>query len=205
MAENKKSFLIYCDLIHTMEHLTLEERGIIFTWILEYCNDKNPENPAGLLAAVVEPIKRQLKRDLEKYEERAEKSRLNGKKGGRPKNPKKPTGLNKNLSEPKKPDTVTDTVTDTDTVTEKEKIINNFKEKISFFDALTKNGKLPKDKTQRNDYINLFIEMLDDNFILEKGVQGISSYFNNWCNNEYKKKQDNKPPKKTDYRDLAFN
>ena len=184
-----------------MEHLTLEERGIIFTWILEYCNDKNPENPAGLLAAVVEPIKRQLKRDLEKYEERAEKSRLNGKKGGRPKNPKKPAGLNKNLSEPKKPDT--DTVTDT--VTEKEKIINNFKDKISFFDALTKNGKLPKDKTHRNDYINLFIEMLDDNFILEKGVQGISSYFNNWCNNEYKKKQDNKPPKKTDYRDLAFN
>ena len=68
MAENKKSFLLYCDLIHTIKHLSDEEAGEVFKWILQYVNDKQPEPIKGLLAAVCEPIKQQLKRDLIKYE-----------------------------------------------------------------------------------------------------------------------------------------
>lgn len=111
MAENKKAFVLYCDLIDSIKHMGNEEKAIVFTWILEYVNDLNPKIPSGLLGAVIEPIRNQLKRDLKKYESRAERSRLNGSKGGRPKNPKKPSGLK---VEPKKPDTVTvtDTVTD---------------------------------------------------------------------------------------------
>ena len=111
MAENKKGFVLYADLIHTMQYLTDEQRGLIFLWVLEYVNDMNPEPLSGLLQAVVEPIKQQLKRDLKKYEKRAERSKENGKLGGRPKKPKKPTGLINNLDEPRKPDTVKDTVT----------------------------------------------------------------------------------------------
>ena len=48
------------------------------------------------------PIKQSLKRDLVKYEERAERARLNGAKGGRPKTQKTQSVI----SEPKKPDSV---------------------------------------------------------------------------------------------------
>lgn len=124
MAKDKKAFILYCDIIETFKLLSLEDRGKIITWILEYVNDNNPKPLPGLLSAVVEPIKQQLKRDLKKYEARAERSRQNGKKGGRPKNPKEPDGFSGNLDEPKKPDTVT--VTDTDTVSSKEDLVKGF-------------------------------------------------------------------------------
>ena len=69
MAENKKSVLIYCDLIHTVEHLPDELAGKLFKHILEYVNDRDPQTDDVLLKIAFEPIKQQLKRDL--------KSRLN--------------------------------------------------------------------------------------------------------------------------------
>jgi hypothetical protein len=68
MAENKKSFVLYTDLLHTFKYLNLEQRGLVITWVLEYVNDMNPEPLEGLLQAVAEPIRLQLKRDLNKYE-----------------------------------------------------------------------------------------------------------------------------------------
>ena len=59
MAENKKGFVLYCDLIHTIEHLTEQERGKLLTIILEYVNDNNPTIEDRLLKAVFEPIKQQ--------------------------------------------------------------------------------------------------------------------------------------------------
>jgi hypothetical protein len=56
------------------------------------------------------PIKQSLKRDLVKYEERAERARLNGAKGGRPKTQKTQSVI----SEPKKPDSVNVSVNDND-------------------------------------------------------------------------------------------
>ena len=43
MAENKKSFILYCDLIHTIEKMPNEKAGELFKHILMYVNDKNPE------------------------------------------------------------------------------------------------------------------------------------------------------------------
>ena len=113
MATNKKSFVLYSDLIHTVQYLSLEERGLVFTWVLDYVNDKNPEPLEGLLQAVVEPIKQQLKRDLKKYEQRAERARENGKNGGRPKNPEEPKKTQSVNLKPKKHDNVNVTVNDT--------------------------------------------------------------------------------------------
>lgn len=123
MAEGKKGFILYADIIHTVKKLPIEKRGELFTIILEYVNDQNPEVQDLLVDLVWEPIKNQLKRDLKKYESRAKRSRENGKLGGRPitqPNPKEPSGLNGNPEEPKKPDTVNviDTVIDNDTVTD---------------------------------------------------------------------------------------
>jgi len=85
MATDKKSFILYCDIKHTLEHLNMEQRGEVFTWIVDYVNDDGPEPLNGLLAAVVEPIKQQLKRDLRKYEEIKTKRSESGRKGGQAK------------------------------------------------------------------------------------------------------------------------
>ena len=81
MADNKKSFILYCDLIHTIEKLPDEKAGQLFKHILKYVNDKNPiiENDL-ILELVFEPIKLQLKRDLVKFEEVRVKRSEAGKK-----------------------------------------------------------------------------------------------------------------------------
>lgn len=71
MAENKKSFLIYCDLIHTLEKLPDDKAGQLFKHILRYTNDLNPVCDDMLLDIVFEPIKQQLKRDLEAWTEKS--------------------------------------------------------------------------------------------------------------------------------------
>jgi hypothetical protein len=118
MAENKKSFLLYCDLIHVVKKLSDEQAGKLLKHILSYVNDENPEMSDILLDLVFEPIKQNLKRDLQKWENICERNRVNGEKGGRPKKePKKPSGLNgnpKNPSEPKKADNDNDIDNDID-------------------------------------------------------------------------------------------
>lgn len=87
MAKDKRSFVLYCDLIHTVKKLPKETRGALFLHILEYVNDMNPviENDV-LLEIAFEPIKQQLKRDLKDWEGekmlRSESGRLGGIKSG---------------------------------------------------------------------------------------------------------------------------
>jgi len=69
MAENKKSFVLYADLLHTIDHLTNEEKGLLFTHLLEYVNDLDPTLEDRLILTAWKPIERQLKRDLIKFDE----------------------------------------------------------------------------------------------------------------------------------------
>lgn len=68
MAENKKSFVLYTDLIHTVKKLEPETAGKLFLTILEYVNDLNPQIDNEVLDIAFEPIKQQLKRDLKKWD-----------------------------------------------------------------------------------------------------------------------------------------
>ena len=68
MATDKKSFLIYCDIIHTVEQLTDEQAGNLFKHLLRYVNDLNPQSDSVITKIAFEPIKQALKRDLDKYE-----------------------------------------------------------------------------------------------------------------------------------------
>lgn len=114
MAENKNSFILYKDLLHTLEKMPREKAGDLFVHILQYVNDMNPTTNDLIIELTFEPIKQQLKRDLRKWDKYIEKQSINGSKGGRPKNPhkpKKPTGLNENPHKPKKAGTVTVTGT----------------------------------------------------------------------------------------------
>lgn len=86
MAENKKSFILYCDLIHQVEGLTDDEAGRLIKHLLRYVNDKNPCAEDRLTSIIFEPIKQQLKRDLVKYEgvkvEKSKSGKLGGLKSG---------------------------------------------------------------------------------------------------------------------------
>lgn len=74
MAENKKSVLLYCDIIHTVKELNDQEAGKLFKHYLNYINDLDPEPPDKLTQIVFEPIKQNLKRDLKKWESKSERN-----------------------------------------------------------------------------------------------------------------------------------
>ena len=69
MAEDKKSFLLYTDLIHTVNKMPNDKAGELFKHILSYVNDLNPDTEDLIIQLTFEPIKQQLKRDLLKYKE----------------------------------------------------------------------------------------------------------------------------------------
>ena len=108
MAKDKKSFVAYCDWLESFEELTDEEAGKLAKHLFRYVNDLNPEAPDKITKMCFIPIKQSLKRDLVKYEERADRARENGAKGGRPKTQKTQSVI----SEPKKPDSVSVNVND---------------------------------------------------------------------------------------------
>ena len=111
MAENKKSFIAYCDWINTFEELTDEEAGRLAKHIWRYVNDMNPVAPDRLTNILFLQIKNVLKLDLAKWEDYINKQRLNGTKGGRPK--KEETQKTQAFfSKPKKADNVIVNVND---------------------------------------------------------------------------------------------
>lgn len=82
MAENKKSIVIYIDLITTIEKLQDDEAGRILKHLLRYVNDLNPEPPDRLTEIIFEPIKQTLKRDLVKWIDGAPERTDKAKKAG---------------------------------------------------------------------------------------------------------------------------
>ena len=64
----KKSLGLYCDLIHTIEKMPHDKAGELFIHILKYVNDLNPISEDLIINLTFEPIKQQLKRDLQKWD-----------------------------------------------------------------------------------------------------------------------------------------
>ena len=73
MAEEKKGFILYSDIIHTIEKLTDEQAGVLFKHILKYVNDENPTCEDLITEIAFEPIKQSLKRDLLKWDDKKQK------------------------------------------------------------------------------------------------------------------------------------
>lgn len=67
--KGKNSFILYKDLIHTVEKMPKDKAGELFMTILSYVNDRDPKTDDLLLELVFEPIKQQLKRDLKDWED----------------------------------------------------------------------------------------------------------------------------------------
>ena len=109
MANWKKWFLLYADQHEIFDRLTDEKAWKLIKHIMLYVNDLWPTEPKDpLVSMAFVMIKQSLKRDLEKREKRAERSRLNGLKWWRPKTQK----TQQVKKEPKEPDSVNVSVSD---------------------------------------------------------------------------------------------
>jgi hypothetical protein len=104
MAEGKKIFQLYTELIDVVGKMPDDKAGMLFKHVLAYVNDLDPSSDDLLVQLTFEPIKQRLKRDLVRWESMVLRNRLNGNKGGRPKNPENPVGSLGNPTEPKEPD-----------------------------------------------------------------------------------------------------
>ena len=78
MAENKKSFVLYSDSQGLVNQLPDDVAGRLLKHIYAYVNDENPVSEELLLNIAFEPIKMQLKRDLQKWETQIEQRRQAG-------------------------------------------------------------------------------------------------------------------------------
>lgn len=130
MAVGKRSFLFYSDWIETFKELPKDKGYDLLMHILQYVNDENPETEDVMVKALFSQIKNTLKRDLEKWEKKAEQNRENGNKGGRPKkptetetNPENPVGYFETQDNPEKPVSVSVSVNVSDSVNDIEKKI----------------------------------------------------------------------------------
>jgi hypothetical protein len=110
MNKEKKSFVMYCDQYELFRKLPDEIAGKLIKHIFAYVNGDEDEIDDLLLQIAFEPIKQQLKRDLEKYKQFVEKQSLNGKKGGRPTKANETQETQAFSEKPKKADNVNDNV-----------------------------------------------------------------------------------------------
>lgn len=107
--KKQKSFVAYYDWIETFEALSNEEAGKLAKIIFRFVNGLDTNTDDKVIKMSFIPIKQTLERDIKKWEKYIIKQQINGKKGGRPKNPtepKKPNGFLENPTKPKKADNV---------------------------------------------------------------------------------------------------
>ena len=154
MAENKKSFVLYADLIKSIEHLTYEEKGILFTHLLEYVNDMNPILTDRLILTAWKPIELQLKRDLKKFEEVKAKRSVAGKRSAELRALKNDEQEATNSTSVESVEQTPTNPTDNDNVNDNVNVINNntinFDKLLSFLNSKTgRNFKVINDATKK--------------------------------------------------------
>lgn len=69
MAKDKKGFILYADQKALFEQLPNEKAGELIKFIMAYVNDENPVTDDLVINIAFTPIKQQLKRDLQKFEQ----------------------------------------------------------------------------------------------------------------------------------------
>ena len=111
MKRNRQnSFMFYLDQFDRFSYLSDEECGQMINAIIAYAKTGEAKEFADRSMRIIfDEFKKELDMDAEKYEQKCEANRENGKKGGRPKKeketeePKKPNGFSSEKEEPKKP------------------------------------------------------------------------------------------------------
>lgn len=196
MAENKKSFVLYCDLLHTVGHLTDEQAGKLFKHILNYVNDKDPHTDDVIINLAFEPIKQQLKRDLKKWVGYIKKQRENGKKGGRPPVIEETQKTQAFFEKPKKADNVSVTVNDNVSVNDNV-IVMRGRDTRTVVNAETEILKNPidferivmnagREKSQGFEILHTYHLYLESKELYPKTKKSVFAGFEKWINDEKK-------------------
>ncbi len=131
MAKDKKSFILYTDMIHSFSILPDDIAGKLIKTIFEYVNDKDPQPEDLLVKVAFEPIKQQLKRDLKDWDNERERRSESGKRGGLKSGEARRRSASKNegvLQKTKQTEaneavTVTVNVNDTTTTIDRQKVL----------------------------------------------------------------------------------
>lgn len=182
MAEGKKSFVLYCDIAHTVTHLTDQQAGKLFKHIIGYVNDDEPSTEDIIIKLAFEPIKQQLKRDLRKWEHYIEKQRYNGHKGGRPQVKSETQITQAFLEKPKKADSVTVNVNDN--VNVKEEIYNkgdNIKFSIEHCLTVSMNDeRWVRNNKASPEILKKFNLYLEGQGVYEFNPMDYKKYFHHW-------------------------
>lgn len=94
----KDTFIFYLEWLRTMEaaQLTNAERSRLIDAIVSYADTGTAPALPRLLMAIFSPIRTTIDKDAEKYAAKVAAVRENGKKGGRPKSPEKPSETKEN-------------------------------------------------------------------------------------------------------------
>ena len=195
--ENKKSFVLYADLIKSIEHLTYEEKGILFTHLLEYVNDMNPILNDRLILTAWKPIELQLKRDLKKFEEVKAKRSVAGKRSAESRalkndeqNSTNSTSVESVEQTPTNP-TDNDNDNDNDNVTDNDNdnVINsnniNFDKLLSFLNSKTGRNFKVINKTVKGKYLARLKDGYSKQDILDAISNSIKSDYHKGENFKY--------------------
>jgi len=168
MANGKKSFVLYADLLKSVDHLTEEELGKLFKHILEYVNDLHPVLEDRLLLTAWKPIERTLKEDLKKWETQLEQRRQAGKRSAEV---RKRNATSVNERSISSTDSVTVSVSDND--------ILNWSELLLFINKKTNRSFKVINKSVKKSYLARLKEgySKDD----------IRTAIENACNNQHHK------------------
>jgi hypothetical protein len=79
--EDKRGFILYVDIKTMVDKLPDDYAGKLFKHVLAYVNDEDPTTDDIILQIAFEPIKQQLKRDLQKWNDKINKRTEAGKMG----------------------------------------------------------------------------------------------------------------------------
>jgi hypothetical protein len=105
----KESFILYQSFYAPLEGLSDAEKGQILDAIFQYNANIQVRELTPVCQMAFQFMKSQFDRNNEKYQAIVNRNKVNGAKGGRPKNqeePKKPSWLSENPEEPQKADNV---------------------------------------------------------------------------------------------------
>lgn len=195
---SRKSFILHTDSLSVLDQLTDDQAGKLFKAIHSYQKNGEIIEIDQLIKIAINPFLNQFERDKEKYVNIIERNKNNGSKGGRPKNPKKPTGLFGNPKKPKKADNDSDNDSKNDNDVNKLTIEEQFQ---IFWNKY--NYKISRPKAEKSFQLALKVNGFEnilkgvENYLLHRGKdpkywKHPTTWLNNHCwNDEYQVKQDN--------------
>lgn len=171
--EEKKSFVMYTDYWKHIKLLTMEQRGILLSAIMQHVAGDEVIQLDDVTQMAFSFITEQIDRDAEKYQKTIEKRKEAGKLGGRPK-AKKANGFSEKQTKAKKADNDNVTVNVTDNVIKKESV----KKKATAFSPPTQQEVA--DYVREKGYSNVDVEKFIDYYVTVGWVVGKGKQMKDW-------------------------